>query len=78
MKTAISVPDDLFSRVDRLARRRNLSRSAIFSTAAAEYVSRHEREDITARLNAVYAEQSSEVDSALDAMQRRVLSTESW
>ena len=56
MKTAVSVPDDLFAQVDRLARRSRRSRSEVYSAALREYVARHAPDEVTARLDAVLAE----------------------
>ena len=41
MKTAISIPDDVFEVAERLARRTKKSRSRLFSDAIGEYVARH-------------------------------------
>ena len=41
MKTAISIPDDLFRQVAACSRRLKLSRSRLFATAAREYLARH-------------------------------------
>jgi predicted transcriptional regulator len=41
MKTAISIPDDLFREVEACSRRLKLSRSRLFATAAREYLARH-------------------------------------
>jgi metal-responsive CopG/Arc/MetJ family transcriptional regulator len=56
MKTAVSVPDDLFEQVDRLARRSRRSRSEVYSAALREYVARHAPEEITEALDRVVAE----------------------
>lgn len=56
MKTAVSVPDDLFAQADRLARRSHRSRSEVYSAALREYVARHAPDEVTARLDAVVAE----------------------
>jgi metal-responsive CopG/Arc/MetJ family transcriptional regulator len=41
MKTAISIPDDLYRQVEACSRRLKVSRSRFFATAAREYLSRH-------------------------------------
>jgi metal-responsive CopG/Arc/MetJ family transcriptional regulator len=41
MKTAISIPDDLFRDVEACSRRLKVSRSRLFATAAREYLARH-------------------------------------
>ena len=57
MKTAISVPDDLFDRAERLAQRLGRSRSALYAEAIAAYVDALDDEDeVTAALDAVYAD----------------------
>jgi metal-responsive CopG/Arc/MetJ family transcriptional regulator len=56
MKTAISIPDDLFREADRLAAELKQSRSQLYSRAVREYVARHSADSITAALNAVYAD----------------------
>jgi predicted transcriptional regulator len=53
MKTAVSVPDDLFAQVDRLARRSRRSRSDVYRAALREYVARHAPDEVTAGLDAV-------------------------
>jgi len=78
MKTAISVPDDVFDRVDRFARRHKISRSAVFTAAAKEYVQHHQREGITERLNAIYPKESSALDPVLSKLQTTSLSSGSW
>ena len=41
VKTAISIPDDLFREVDACSRRLRVSRSRLFATAAREYLARN-------------------------------------
>ena len=80
MKTAISVPDELFEAADRLAARLGRSRSEIYATAVAEYLERHKFQGVTERLDAVYATQpeDSQLDPILDALQLRSLPREEW
>ena len=42
MKTAISLPEDIFVQADRLARRLRKSRSQLYREAVAEYLARHD------------------------------------
>lgn len=56
MKTAVSVPDDLFQQVDRLAQKSRRSRSEVYSAALREYVARHAPDEVTSGLDAVLAE----------------------
>jgi len=48
MKTAISVPDELFAEADRLARRLKRSPSRVYADAIREYVARYDSESVTA------------------------------
>ena len=52
MKTAVSVPDDLFDEADELAARLHTSRSRVFSDALREYLDRHSPERATEVMNA--------------------------
>jgi metal-responsive CopG/Arc/MetJ family transcriptional regulator len=47
MKTAVSIPDDVFEGAERLARRTKKTRSQLFSDAIKEYLARHAPEDVT-------------------------------
>ena len=51
MKTAISLPKDVFEKAERLAIRARKSRSQIYCEALREYVARHSPDDVTDALN---------------------------
>ena len=78
MKTAISLPDDLFSEVDALAKSLGKSRSGLVAEALAEYVAKHRHADVTKRLNAVYAVDDGRLDPFLAEAARRTLATNEW
>ena len=79
MKTAVSVPDDLFAQVDRLARRSRRSRSEVYSAALREYVARHAPDEVTARLDAVVAEAGDAESGDISARAaRRTLESGEW
>lgn len=48
MKTAVSVPDELFARADRLAQQLGISRSELYSRALAEFLARRDPVQVTA------------------------------
>jgi len=67
MKTAISIPDDVFADAERLARELKQSRSQLYSRAVREYVARHSEDSVTVALDAVCAETSPDTDFATGA-----------
>jgi len=78
MKTAISLPDDLFESADALAGRLGISRSQLYATALAEYVAKHRTARVTERLNAVYLAETSRLDRSIDKAQRRRAKSSEW
>ncbi|MGD2046752.1 MAG: ChpI protein [Gemmatimonadota bacterium] len=78
MKTAISLPDDLFESADELADRLGMSRSHLYATAVAEYVAKHRNQDLTARLNEVYAEEDAGLEHELRRAQARSVGSSEW
>jgi predicted transcriptional regulator len=79
MKTAVSVPDDLFAQVDRLARRSLRSRSEVYSAALREYLARHAPDEVTAGLDLVVAAVGPSVDTSFSAAAaRRTLASTEW
>ena len=78
MKTAVSVPDELFRQAESTARRLRVSRSQLYATAISEFLSRHQSDAVTERLNAVYANTRAEVDPALHRAQLNTLKKEDW
>ena len=62
MKTAVSVPDDLFRMAEAAARRLRFSRSKLYATAIAEFLERRQTDAVTERLNEVYSRRSAKVD----------------
>uniref|UniRef100_A0A7C2NY35 Ribbon-helix-helix protein, CopG family n=1 Tax=Schlesneria paludicola TaxID=360056 RepID=A0A7C2NY35_9PLAN len=53
MKTAVSIPDEVFEEAERLAGRLQTSRSQLYARALAEFVARHDDDRVTAAMNAV-------------------------
>lgn len=78
MKTAISLPDDLFAAADALATRLGMSRSGLIAAALAEFVAKHRASKVTERLDAVYSAEASELDAGLKEAQRRALRRQQW
>jgi predicted transcriptional regulator len=77
MKTAISIPDDVFTEADRLAAKLNQSRSQLYTRAVREYVARHSADDVTGALDALYANESVDEGFAT-AAGKRTLEHSEW
>lgn len=78
MKTAVSVPDDVFAKAERLARRMKKSRSELFSNALSEYIARHAPDHVTEAMNQVCVEIGGETDPFVAAASRRTLERTEW
>jgi len=79
MKTAISIPDELFQAAERVARSLGLSRSQLYQKALAKYLDKHNEEAITEALNKVYtSEAEGRLDPDLADLQRASLGRETW
>jgi len=78
MKTAVSIPDDIFEKTEKLARRTKRSRSRIFSDALREYLARHSSDEITAAVNKACREIGSAKDSFAASAAHRLLEKSEW
>jgi len=78
MKTAISIPDEVFEEAERAAKRLGVSRSELYATAVRDYVERHRDENITEKLNQVYEDIDSSLSPELERMQSASLTKEDW
>lgn len=78
MKTAVSVPDDVFDKIERLARRAGKSRSEVFSAALREYVARHAPDEVTESMNRVCDIIKDGSDAFVAEASRRILDRSEW
>jgi len=78
MKTAISIPDELFKEADHLAQRLGISRSELYVCAVAEYIGDHRKEAVMEKLNEIYENQPSPVDAGLNTLQFTSLQKDQW
>jgi metal-responsive CopG/Arc/MetJ family transcriptional regulator len=78
MKTAISLPDLVFTEAEALAERLGISRSELYAKALQAYLRKYNRQQILSELNRVYADESAEVDPLLSTMQFMSLPREDW
>lgn len=78
MKTAISLPDAIYKKADQAAKRLGVTRSRFYAMAVAEYVAKYEVDEVTAKLNEVYAKEPAEPDPVLFAMAMAAIPPETW
>ena len=78
MKTAVSVPDDVYESAERLARRERRSRSEVYSAALREYVARHSPDEVTDALNRVVSDVGDVADPFLERATARILERTEW
>lgn len=78
MKTAVSIPDDVFEEAERLAIELQTSRSQLYSRALKEFVARHAPDRLTEAMNRVVDAVGSEVDEFSRRASRGVLEQVEW
>lgn len=78
MKTAISVPDLIFTRADHLAKRLHMSRSELYARAVEEYIGEHRQARVREKLDEIYSSESAAIDPAILNAQTASLPEEDW
>lgn len=78
MKTAVSVPDELFEAAERQAQRTKKSRSQLYAEAIAEYLARHAPDEVTEAINAVVDRLQAPTDPFVVAASQRALRRSEW
>ena len=78
MKTAISIPDDVFADAEKLARALKKSRSQLYSHALREYVARHAADQVTETLDRVCDNVPPTDYEFTKAAARRTLQRSQW
>jgi metal-responsive CopG/Arc/MetJ family transcriptional regulator len=78
MKTAVSIPDDVFNRAERFARQARRSRSEVFSAALKEYIERHAPDEVTEAMNRVCGQLKDRPDGFSKSAARRVFEQTEW
>jgi metal-responsive CopG/Arc/MetJ family transcriptional regulator len=82
MKTAVSLPEELFKQAEKTAARLGIPRSRLFAQALEEFIEHHRGDSVTKRLNELYLRETSRMDEDLIAQQEKVISggdhLESW
>jgi len=80
MKTAISIPDEIFEKAERTAKKLGVSRSELYAKAIRDFIEHHRRENLTEKLNEIYStdESASGLDPHLMSLQTLSLKREEW
>jgi metal-responsive CopG/Arc/MetJ family transcriptional regulator len=78
MKTAVSLPDDIFAEAEKLARRLKKSRSELYREAVAEYIARHDPDSITEAMNRVADQLDTRPDAFVSRAAYGVLERTQW
>lgn len=79
MKTALSLPDEVFLDAERFAKRARKSRSRLYAEALKEYLARHAPDEVTEDMNRVIAQLGEAgPDPFVAAAARRMLGDVAW
>ena len=78
MKTAISIPDELFESAERFAHRQGMSRSELYATALRHYLQEHRSEGVTEQLDEIYGTEDSGLDPTVARLQGWSLPRDPW
>jgi metal-responsive CopG/Arc/MetJ family transcriptional regulator len=82
MKTAISIPDELFTLAEITAKKLGIPRSQLFARALEEFIENHSNQSITEKLNKIYLNTSEHLvinsnDVGINLL-RESLKNDSW
>ncbi|HEY1645396.1 MAG TPA: hypothetical protein VGF75_03335 [Candidatus Saccharimonadales bacterium] len=77
MKTAVSIPDNVYVSAEKLANRFGESRSQLYAKALTSYIKQHQNTNVTDKLNEVYDAVDSRVNPSLLTLQAQSLSRNS-
>ena len=69
MKTAVSIPDDIFQKAEETARTLRMSRSELYAKAVEAFVKQYQADAVTATLNTLYEKEESGLDPKTARMQ---------
>ena len=82
VKTAISMQEELFKEVNRLAGELNVSRSKLFVMAVQDYIKKNESQELLSQINKAFSDypDSDEIklQSKMRQKQAKNLERESW
>jgi metal-responsive CopG/Arc/MetJ family transcriptional regulator len=80
-KTAISLDEELFNEVDKMAKKMKISRSKLFVIAIRDFLKKSENQALFEKLNAAYSDSQTEEKEVSKRMKSKRLAhteQESW
>ncbi|MBI5307310.1 MAG: hypothetical protein HZB37_02970 [Planctomycetes bacterium] len=78
MKTAISIPEQIFNTAEQIAKELGLSRSELYTKAIKEFLETYHHANVTQKLNKIYVDESSQLDQGLSKIQSISVLEEDW
>lgn len=78
MKTAISLPDDLFLHADQLAKALGVSRSELYAQALRSFIAARQRDELTEQINAACAQLDTTLPADIAGAVRQELLEVEW
>lgn len=78
MKTAISIPDEIFRAADQYAKNHGFSRSKLYTEAVAQFLEQHPSGLITKQLDEIYSAEPARLNETISTMQFSSIKKEEW
>ncbi len=78
MKTAVSLPDELFDEAERFAKQHGLSRSELYAKALREFLQLRRREGLVERIDAFCEQEDTRLPRDLQEAARRGILRQEW
>lgn len=78
MKVAVSIPDDVFTEAESLAKHLKASRSEIYRRALGEFLGRHAPDRVTEQMNDAISSIGEKADAFSKRAARQVLRRVEW
>jgi hypothetical protein len=78
MNTHVSIPNPIFKESQQLARKLGITLNELYTNALSSFLAQHKSGYVTEKLNKVYNQESSQIDSELIDIQLSSLDGDSW
>jgi metal-responsive CopG/Arc/MetJ family transcriptional regulator len=78
VKTAVSLPDDVFDLAEQAAKDLRISRSQLYAKAIAEFLKHRQTVSITGQLNEVYGGAGDDLDHGVKRAGLKLLRQAKW